>query len=440
MFPGNGWTRRSAGCVLLGLLVAPGLAQDTPDEPPPAPPQRDPVARRSIGEAIRRSSALVSRLRSLGNWEEHHGYMVNSMQEVFERNGWTSEEDEFALNMVSEVEAIPPWNMVERFDAMTRIMSDRYLLDEQQEQAFRRMVSKVASEVLSKHGERIMEYAGEVIDTRAAGRPIEAEQVAHWVELARPVMEDVRQRVETAAEGFMGELSAEQREIFTRDLRAADRRFEHLRERSDAWQRGEWSPEDWGLSNDPIQTGTRRPAGEAPAAGDPSEPSDQPHDAARPSIEPPPPRARPPRLQPPVADPDADTAEGALAEPDSVPDRPGRRRDARPAAIPGDEWSRYVADSIRRFHLNDAQQNSAWKVYRDLADRRDALLRKARPSSAAPAAAEKPNEKLTADVQRLFDDLKRRIDRIPTRAQRRAAESADAAAQPRVQQRESAKP
>lgn len=420
--------------LLLGLLVVPVFGQDAPEEPQPQPP-RDPVARRSIGEAIRRSSALVGRLRSLGNWEEHHGYLVNSMQEVFERNGWTSEEDEFALNMVSEVEAIPPWNMVERFDAMTRIMSDRYLLDEQQEQSFRRMVSKVASEVLSKHGERIMEYAGEVIDTRAAGRPIEAEQVAHWVELARPVMDDVRQRVQTAAEGFLDELSPEQREVFTRDLRAADRRFERLHERSEAWQRGEWSPADWGLSNDPIQTGTRvadagageQPAGDAqPAAPDVPEGEPGTRGVRQP------PRAR--QVRPPPDDaPQADASDGANGDDEpAAAARAGRRRGGRPEATSNDEWSRYVAEAIRRFRLNDAQQNSAWKVYRDLANRRDALIRKARPATAAPSAAasDKPSEKLAADVQRLFDDLKRRIDRIPTRAQRRAAESADAAAQP----------
>ena len=43
----------------------------------------------------------------------------------------------------------------------------------------------------------MLQYSLEAIRTRAAGEPFTPEQVARWVTLARPVMEDAQQRVDS---------------------------------------------------------------------------------------------------------------------------------------------------------------------------------------------------------------------------------------------------
>jgi len=66
-----------------------------------------------------------------------------------------------------------------------------------------------------------------------------------------------------------------------------------------------------------------------------------------------------------------------------------------------DDWTAYVTDFIRRYQLDDDQQVTAQSILDEVRDR----------------AQGKTDREATAD---LFEELKRRLDAIPTRAQRRA--------------------
>jgi len=103
-------------------------------------------------------------------------------------------------------------------------------------------------------------------------------------------------------------------------------------------------------------------------------------------------------------------------------------------------WERYVRQFIDRYRLDDEQQQKAWAVFLECRRRADAIIDRHRDrltelvseSLAAREAGEREKaeklareaEELRAPVDRIFEEeLKPRLDRIPTREQRRQAEA-----------------
>ena len=124
-------------------------------------------------------------------------------------------------------------------------------------------------------------------------------------------------------------------------------------------------------------------------------------------------------------------APGETLEPD--PRRPERA--ATPSnPIPDDEWARYVRAFIRKYHLNDEQQQRAWLIYHDAKERDDVFDRRFQrqmktlrakagesKNERAQAALRERTERHQLERKRLFNQLKRRLERLPTRAQRKNA-------------------
>ena len=105
---------------------------------------------------------------------------------------------------------------------------------------------------------------------------------------------------------------------------------------------------------------------------------------------------------------------------DQPRDGRGRGRDARPA---GDPWDEYVAAFIRRYHLDDSQQSSARSLLRTYKDERQQYRDARRTDYAAAQALESESkrrdeiERLNKGIDRLFDALKEKLERIPTNDQ-----------------------
>lgn len=104
-------------------------------------------------------------------------------------------------------------------------------------------------------------------------------------------------------------------------------------------------------------------------------------------------------------------------------------------------WEQYVRDFIARYKLNDEQTQKAWAIFLECRRRGDDLIARDKAkmtelvsrSLAAKDAGDKKKQaklneelsKLRAPVDRIFEEsLKPRLDKLPTRAQRQAAESA----------------
>ncbi|MGE3181005.1 MAG: hypothetical protein AB7N71_05190, partial [Phycisphaerae bacterium] len=325
--------------------------------------------------------------------------------------GWNSESDQFALDLMKTVESIPPWSVQERFDTMSEVLSDRYLLDENQEQTMRRMLIRTSNEMFQQHSDRIMKYAVEAIQTRAMGDAFTPEQVQRWATLAEPVFLDSRRRLESLSVDFMKQLDPEQQELLARDMGAAFKRMDRMTELGEKWKRGEWTAADWGMERDPIQMSgeQRRAAEEAIANG---EASTNPQARQR-------------------DDNDADAASGkeqpVAAAPERRPNPPVERGSKKEGdgVQPGDDaWMKYVEAFIDKYQLLHDQAERARQIGQDVINRRDELLRRYETKIAATNSAEAETvlrAKESSLLERLFGQMSRRLDRLPTRAQQREA-------------------
>ena len=393
--------------VCVAVFVLPAVAQERSRNDSD---QREP--RRSKYERLReRSGTILDGLNRLGPWEEHYGYMIDAMERVFERNDWVSESDLYALDLVREVEALPPGDFMGRFSKMKQMLGDRYLLTEDQENRLGQTIVREMVGVFVRHSDRIMEYTMDMINTRAAGEAFTPDQIAKWVKLAEPVVRDATKSMEIGASQIMLDLEPEQRELMQRDLDAAKGRLDRVQELSKRWAKGEWNPADWGMEDDPIQV-----AGEIADAQE---------------------KAVAEAEKAAAADADAEHERPRLAE------RPDRGRASEPQIIiksdaPDDDWARYVKTFIRKYRLNEAQQNRAWTIYRDVKDYGDKVRKRGAKTverleterAKTGSAAEKTAIDLRiraagAPLERVFDQMKRRLDRLPTRSQRRNADTSN---------------
>jgi hypothetical protein len=370
-----------------------------------------------MAENIRK---FIQTLSQIPSWEEERENMLGAMNKVFAANGWDAEPDLFAMDLITELEQLPPTAFQQRFDTLVGALSDRYMLSEEQEQIMRRTIQRESQELFMKHSGRIMQYGLEAIQTRIAGEPFTPEQVARWVSLAEPVFMDARERVKVVSERFMEHLDPEQQGLLRRDLEADDRRATRMLEMAQGWKRGEWQASDWGLDEDPIQTGAGRAAdaaaGQDAAAAGAADPR-----KSRPGVT----RAEDAPQEPPATDTPSDTAAPSGGPPATPP--------AAAAVTDNDPWAQYVRDFTRRYSLNDTQQQRAWLIYKEVRQHRDQLLRRAAARGTAnepPPAGSTPappilDEKQQSAVDRLYEQLKRRLERLPTRAQRKAAAVAE---------------
>jgi hypothetical protein len=360
---------------------------------------------RELSDQLRRTgqvNVLTQLDQLLGDastlWDVHGAppMMSAAIRRLFESNKWDTEADRFALELMDRVRAAPAWAIQERFDLLTAGLSERYLLDELQEEALRGWLTEEASGLLSRHAGRVLPAVAELVSARAGGQPFTAEQVARVTALMNPVWDDATKRFVSRARAFAADLDEVQRALWLDDLKATQRRLAEIQDVRQRWARGQWRASEWGLENDVIQQGGMRAELARGADAGPARPGDEalPGSHARDST---------PQHQ-----------SGQIPEPS--------------AAEPRNAWARYVSDFIRRFDLDDAQQRAAWRVYRQTNEHRQHFQRRsARVSeryAATGTASDAWQARVAAALERLFERMKQRLDRIPTRKQRRTAEAA----------------
>jgi hypothetical protein len=404
----------------------------------PVQAQRQDGARRDrTARAIDTGRQLIRDVRNLGAWDEQYVYLMSAVENVYERNDWTSDEDLFSIDLMSQIQAIPPWQAQDRLTTLTEIVRDRYSLSDDQVFKMHQLLIRDAVQLFTKHSDRISQYAGEFVRTRAAGAAITPEQVAKWVKLAEPVMHDARAQFRESAKEFEAVLDPGQREIFERDYAAANHRLDDIEKQTRAWKQGKWDPAEWGLDTDPIQLSGQdmvsRIAAADPHASDMHNSEDEQElreEILRRVAE-----RRLNREENQEGDPAAGEARnnsgGGTEESARSPDRRDGRRDASQEV---DEWEKYTRDFIARYKLDEAQTQRAWIIYRDLKSARERMEKRIDPRKAklrADLAAEKDAKarvklsqqigKLDEPISRLFDRLKARLEKLPTRAQKEAA-------------------
>lgn len=114
------------------------------------------------------------------------------------------------------------------------------------------------------------------------------------------------------------------------------------------------------------------------------------------------------------------------------------------------KWEKYTRRFVEQYELNQEQSNKAWAILRDCQERANRHLAKrerdferlakeaaalresdAKDRTARLAAIDKKQQELTRPIDEIFQkQLKPRLERLPTRTQRQAAEAASKPARP----------
>lgn len=430
----------------------------------------------------KQAQGLIEQSRKLGNWNEHYQYTQQAAANIFERYGFTSESDGFALEVMRAVDSKPPWMFLERMDTAMGLFARRYGLDDDQKATMQDIMFREATGMFARNAEHLMSIAGEVLHTRAEAAPFTAEQVARIAEMAQPLFKDGQQVLERTAGELSEILDDQQRQRLTADLDAALHRVRTIESESVRWARGEWSAEDWGLERDPIQSGliaekrAARQVEEAARAGEsagalpvsaeaPQAPAgERPQVAVAPKASVATGSTEVPIARPVApSEPEYEAPLGAI-EPGANPMTANAAKSVRTAD--NHPWAVYVRQFIVRFDLDDEQQQKAWLMYQEARSRASAVEAAANshaaaasdsgggaqaagtggatPADSARGAVSPPkgesfrgpkgdsiaNPETAKKTARQFDALKRRLERLPTRAQRSKSASDEAPKRP----------
>ncbi|MFQ5590857.1 MAG: hypothetical protein ACE5HE_06830 [Phycisphaerae bacterium] len=310
------------------------------------------------------------------DWEEGFPFVQQALQRIWERNGWTSEADLAARDIACEVGAIPPWQIMNRFDLLSRRVGERYGFSDAQAGLFREELVREASAWLSRHVGTIFQQIRQGLPVDMRTGAIDREQVAHWAKTSEPLMADVRRAFDRVVAKMRPTLTEKQRAIMARDLHAFNRRWEDVQTMRARWSAGRWRPEDWGIPGGKDHDNRSAGSVRQPTPGD------------------------------------AGAGETPHAPPEFVI----------PRWLPHDPstWFAYVMDTARRFSFNRGEMSTAWSVHSELVDRGNTyILTHAEQVKAVPNSDRSTSE-VYAPVRTLFQELKDRLEAIPTTAQRAA--------------------
>ena len=352
-----------------------------------------PEGRRYQSAAFNAVRDINEGVKALGPWQEQSKLIVNATQRVFQRNGWTTDTDRFAMQLSTDVATIPPWDYTGRFNKFATLIAKRYRLDKMQELTFRGQMMFESFDFFMNHAPALIEQGHDIVETRRQGRPFTADQIARWSGGSLPMVVDWQERLSRISEKMLGRLRPDQIDLVEQDLRNWNRRIDDVSELLARWEQGGWTPNDWGLENHPDY--------------------------------------RPKNIRKPPTRRKSDPAGGA------GPD--GEARDAQfELAQDESRWDKYVRDFIARYKLDAAQQTTALNILAqlqaaasqfrqsraDVLAKLDQWIRRTDDVQEKAAFVKQRDDSLTR-IRDLFDQLKTRLEALPTTSQRRAAESGE---------------
>jgi hypothetical protein len=226
--------------VLFLMLHAPAGAQDKP--------QVSPQDIEQLNE-VQKSADLV------GPWDQQYSVIDQATTNVFEKQGWQSEPDQYARTLMQEVGRIPPWKPQERQEAFMNGLQTRYSLTPDQRTSMNSEIQREAMAVTAKHFKELLPMAMEVVKTRAAGEPFTPEQVQRWSKAIKPIMAESMESMQRVTGSLRKTMTPEQQRALDADVNALVKRHRDVEQMVTRWEAGQWNPTDWGLQDDPIHAG-----------------------------------------------------------------------------------------------------------------------------------------------------------------------------------------
>lgn len=366
-------------------------------------------------------------------------------------------------------------------------LARKYDLNAEQDAFTRQLLREKANQFLGQHENDLRGLVDRLFEVRT-GAEMPQEELIDWGKKAAPLFNDAKKIIVEGNDQWRQVLTEEQKKIHDEDLALMHESFQTTEDQLTRIVTGQMTVEEFrnpprnktrneraaarevpnarrfreqqeqqgieqpGAQQDgPVVDAQPLPADSAPgASGAPATASgERPRRAS--------PAERTRRSQPPPTRTGDDAGQGGQvverggdAAP-AVPDSPGRRdrRTGRArAAVAGkdfeSQWEAYVRDFIQRFQLNEAQSQRAQSILKDCQeqgqrvmksrqaqleriDKRETELRESKDKEMSKQLAElgKERTKLLEPINDIFEkQLKPRLESLPTRAQRAAAETA----------------
>jgi hypothetical protein len=309
------------------------------------------------------------------------------------------------------------WDVQKMIDRATSQVVKRYALTPEQETFTRNLMATGVNNFLDKNEGPIRDIFAQAIKYQISGSPPPPEKVKEWTAQITPMFDEAKGMIVAGNRDFREILSDDQKKIHDIDLKIMEKNFTDAEQRLDRWREGDFNPErDFGSNNKKDRKAAAQRAPVAPAA-------------------------------PPAA---VETqAPEAVTETPPAPPAPAAPQPAAPsrAVSPGyastdrtaDLWEMYVRRFIQNYQLDQSQSNLAMQILEEtkkraneyLASRKDEYqklqtqLASAAGDQAASGEILKQIGELNKPVQEdLFNEMKQRLDQIPTEAQRKAYDAA----------------
>ncbi|MCC7293509.1 MAG: hypothetical protein IT449_15735 [Phycisphaerales bacterium] len=323
-------------------------------------------------------------IQKFGPWEEQFAWIDRSMVRIWDQNGWRGESDEFALRTLREVAKIPPWQITQRFDRFGQLLKDRYTLSDAQVSGVQSSMMTELTGLFVKHSPTIVKQVREQVELRIEAPDDEAfmrelqGRVAGWVRETDALHRDAMEALDRVASGFEAGLSPEQKRIYEKDRASLNRLTGYGDRMRTLAAEGKFKPEDYGLTRDEFLQVMKaaRSRGEASAGKD-----------AKPL-------------------PGSDAAKDA-----------GRWLKHDPTT-----WVVYVREFERKYQLDPAQVKTADSILDEMAERADRYVRAHRPELDKIEPAKREGHAAFQPVVEFFDAMDARLQAIPRREQKDAAE------------------
>jgi hypothetical protein len=235
--------------VLGALATGPARAQDGElDE------QSKKLIQSLGGDKLKQAEEVMKATRSMG-WDRQHQLLDQATEQMFDQNGWNSEPDQFTRNLLRDVGQIPPWQAQQRQEAFLNAIQGRLSLTHDQRMLLNTEIQRESIQLTVKHFKDIVPVVLEVAKTRAADEPFTPEQVQRWTKSLGPMLNESLEVVQRVSQRLERTMTEDQRRQLKADMDALVRRHRDVEKLMQKWQRGEWSPADWGLQNDPAHAG-----------------------------------------------------------------------------------------------------------------------------------------------------------------------------------------
>ncbi|MCH8807385.1 MAG: hypothetical protein IH986_15055 [Planctomycetes bacterium] len=322
-----------------------------------------------------------------------------------------------------------------------KVLVRKYNLNEEQDEFTQKMLREKTERFLANHEDEIRVLIDRLFDARTGGDISPAELIA-WGKRAQPIYDDAREIIISGNDEWREILTEEQRRIHDQDLKLMWESFARTEDQLGRIVTGEMSIEDFRNPRRPRTNSRPRTT---------VTPKPQPPPQTLAPKSPPVVRAQPRTIPPtrPNTRSTRSTDRQVRPQPPTntrtkTPRRGSSRSSTKTAGNFEGKWDAYTKDFIEKHQLNDDQKQKALTILQDCKDKAKRVMLKNKPriakldqqNEALKSSKDKDRGQRMAEIVKkklkflepvnlIFEkDLKPRLDKLPTRAQRRAAQAA----------------